>query len=623
MAPHLHNLAIVLRAVSTRYWIAFAGCLLIVFVLDWAEGVLVPVAVALLLTFLLNPPVMVLQRWIKRGPAVILVVTLTCGGLAVLGWVLTRQVSSLAQELPQYRQTIRQKVADVRYAVRGGAVEQVQTTIDDIKREISGGPVKAPPSQVVVVQPSSNAFGMPAWVGGLLSPLANIGLVTVLVIFMLLEHGDMRDRLVGAIGSGHMATTTKALDEAATRVSRYLLMQSLVNVAYGVMIGCALFFVGTPYPVLWAAMGAALRFIPYLGPWIAAGAPTLITLAALPGWTPTLWAAGMFVVVEIFTNLVLETVLYAGVAGVTQTALLIAVAFWTWLWGPLGLLLATPLTVCVVVLGKHVNGLRAMSMMMSDEPPLSEDARYYQRLLAREPGDAWELIDAHRPKRTPNEIFEEIMLPALTYARRDVLEGRLSSTDEHDVAALTGELLALIEREPASGDAAAATEHDEPPMPTRLRALGCPISGPADAAALQMLKTLLADTTIELDIGSPQQLVAENAVRITEGHYDAVCLVDVPPTSTSRLRYAIKQLRRTLPDLAIFVGRWGGGANNDAEIRTLADAGATHVGRTLAETRDRLQELSARAGPGAAPPEGAGASPVCWSMEYGSSGMAA
>ncbi|HEX5217758.1 MAG TPA: AI-2E family transporter [Vicinamibacterales bacterium] len=598
MAPHLHNLAIVLRAVTTRYWIAFAGCLLIVFVLDWAEAVLVPVAVALLFTFLLNPPVMLLQRWIRRGPAVILVVMLTCGGLATLGWVLTRQISSLALELPRYRQTIRQKVADVRQAVRGGAVEQVQSTIDDIKREI-GGPVKARAPQAVVVQEPDNAFGMPAWFSALLDPLANVGLVTVLVIFMLLEHGDMRDRLVGVIGSGRMATTTKALDEAATRVSRYLLMQSLVNAGYGMMIGFGLFFIGTPYPILWAALGAALRFIPYLGPWIAAGAPTVITLAALPGWTPTLWVAGMFVVVEIFTNLVLETVLYAGVAGVTQTALLVAVAFWTWLWGPLGLLLATPLTVCVVVLGKHVNGLRGMSMMMSDEPPLSEDARYYQRLLAGEPGDAWELIDAHRPKRSPSEVFGEIMLPALICARRDVLEGRLSPDDEAKVSELTKELLTLVEREPTSKE---DHEHDDPPMPTRLRVLGCPISGPADAAALQMLKTLLAETSIELDIGSPQQLVAEIAASVDDGHYDAVCLVDVPPTSTSRLRYAIKQLRRTRPDLPIFVGRWGAAPDGDAEIRALSESGTTHIGRALTETRDGLQELSARSGPGAAPP---------------------
>ena len=203
MAPHLHTLVNVLRPVTSRYWIVFIGSVLVVFVLDWAEALLVPIAVALLLTFLLNPPVSVLQRFIRRGPSVVLVVTLTCGALAVLGYVLTRQISSLALELPAYRQTIRQKVADVRQSVRGGAVEQMQTTIDEIKREISGGQSTRLPAQTVVVQEPSVGLGMPQWFTALLNPLANVGLVTVLVIFMLLEHGEMRDRVVGVIGSGH------------------------------------------------------------------------------------------------------------------------------------------------------------------------------------------------------------------------------------------------------------------------------------------------------------------------------------------------------------------------------------------------------------------------------------
>ena len=611
MAPHLHTLTIVLRAATTRHWIAFAGCLLLVFVLDWAEALLLPIAVALLLTFLLNPPVSVLQRWIRRGPAVVLVVTLTCGGLAVLGWVVTREMSSLALQLPEYRQTIRQKVVDVRQMIRGGAVEQVQTTIDDIKREIAG-PTKTAAPQTVVLEPPAAAFGMPAWLAGLLEPLATVGLVTALVIFMLLEHGEMRDRLVGVIGSGRMATTTKAFEEAGGRVSRYLLMQSLVNLTYGTMIGLGLFFIGVPYPLLWGALGAALRFIPYFGPWIAAGAPLLISLAAMPGWSHAFWTFGLFVVVEIFTNLVLEMVLYAGVVGVTQTALLVAVAFWTWLWGPLGLLLATPLTVCFVVLGKNVNGLRSMSMLMSDESPMSTDARYYQRLLAREPSDAWDLIEAHTATHSRGETFDEVMLPALIYARRDVLEGRLSAGDEQIVADQTRELLAMIAREPApdadapADDGKTALAAPTTVTATRLRVLGCPISGPADEAALLLLKTLIADSSVELDIASLHQMVSEAAAAIEERHYDAVCFVDVPPATPSRLRYATKQLRRRLPTLPILIGRWGGTiAPGDTDTAALVDAGATHVGGSLVETRDQLQELSSRAGesgPLATPP---------------------
>ena len=191
-----------------------------------------------------------------------------------------------------------------------------------------------------------------------------------MVVFMLLERRDIRGRLIGLFGLGQLTVTTKALDEAGTRVSRQLLMQSLVNLVYGIVAGLGLYFLGVPYPFVWAALGAALRFIPYIGPVIGAGAPILVSLAALPGWAGPLWVMGLFIVLELFTNLVLETGLYAGAAGISQVALLISVAFWTWLWGPLGLLMATPLTVCLVVLGKHVPGLEFVGMLMADTPAL-------------------------------------------------------------------------------------------------------------------------------------------------------------------------------------------------------------------------------------------------------------
>ena len=192
---------------------------------------------------------------------------------------------------------------------------------------------------------------IPAWLSNLWSPLGTAGFVVVLVVFMLLEQRDMRDRIIALMGDSHVARATRAVDEAAARLSQYLLMQTLINAIYGLMVGVSLWFFGVPYPVLWAVVAAAMRFIPYVGPWIAAGAPILVSLAALPGWTTPLYVAGTFVVLELITNMVLETVFYAGAAGVTQVALLISIGFWTWIWGPIGLLLATPLTVCLAVLG--------------------------------------------------------------------------------------------------------------------------------------------------------------------------------------------------------------------------------------------------------------------------------
>ena len=233
-------------------------------------------------------------------------------------------------------------------------------------------------------------------------------------------------------------------------------MQSLVNFTYGAGVWVGLYFIGVPYALVWAILAAALRFIPYVGPIIGAGAPILIGLAALPGWTRPLSVMGLFLALELFTNLVLETVLYAGAAGVSQVALLIAVAFWTWLWGPMGLLMATPLTVCLVVLGKHVPGLEFLATLMADEPALAPDVTYYQRLLARDQSEAADLIDRYVRTQDPTTVYDALLLPALCYAERDRLEGRLVPDEETLIVEGTRELLA---------DAAAFSRTARPVLP--------------------------------------------------------------------------------------------------------------------------------------------------------------
>ena len=382
---------------TVKPWVTFAGCVLVVVVLYWAQAVLVPFAVAILLTFVLTPPVTWLQRWVGRVPAVLAVVTLVFAVLGLAGWGLARQMDHLADDLPRYRANILAKIADVRGAGKGGSVEKLQETIEDIKTDLgkSDVPKGTVSRPVVVTSEQVTGFSGFAWLAPIVGQLGTAGFVLAMVIFMLLERRDLRDRLIGLVGHGQLAITTKAFDEAGTRVSRQLLMQSLVNLVYGIAVGIGLYFLGVPYPLVWAALGAALRFIPYIGPVLGAGAPILVSLAALQGWAGPLWVVGLFVVLELFTNLVLETVLYAGAAGVSQVALLASVAFWTWLWGPLGLLMATPLTVCLVVLGKHVPGLEFVGTLMADTPALAPEHGYYQRLLARDQAEAADLIERH------------------------------------------------------------------------------------------------------------------------------------------------------------------------------------------------------------------------------------
>ena len=584
-------------------WLRFAGCVLVVAVLYWAQAVLVPVALAILIAFVLSRPVTFLQRWIGRLPAVLVVVLLVFAGLGLAAWGAATQVSHLAEDLPRYRANILQKISDVRGVSRGGSVEQVQQTVKEIQDQIAS---PASPSgnagEPVIVQSQkvSSLTDFPSWLGPALGPLSTAGFVAALVIFMLLEREELRGRIFSLVGRGHLAVTTKAFDEAAGRVSRQLLMQTLVNAIYGSAVGIGLWWIGVPYPLLWAALGAALRFVPYLGPIAAAAGPILISLAALSGWTKPLSVVGLFLALELFTNLVLETVLYAGAAGVSQVALLVAVGTWTWLWGSVGLLLATPLTVCLVVLGKHVPGFDFLSTLMADSPALSPDVSYYQRLLARDQSEAAEIVQRHLASQPIETVYDALMLPALNHAERDRIEGRLSEEDEKTVTEQTRELLGDVKRFQSTLPPAEASEKETTGTPLEYTAsripvdvLGYPANGQADAIALQMLAQLVDADAIRLDVTSARLLSSEvlDLVRTTGARL--VCIADLPPSPPSKTRYLVRKLRATVPEVKILVGRWAPAELADEDRTSLIDAGANHVATTLLETRDQLLILAA------------------------------
>jgi predicted PurR-regulated permease PerM len=576
-------------------WISFAGGVLIVVVLYWAQPVLVPLALAVLISFVLAPPVAWLERWLGRVAAVLVAVTLVFVLLGLAGWGLVRQMENLGEELPRYRVNILAKIADVRGAGKGGTVEKLQETIEDIKTDLGKSDALAGRTTAPIIT-SELVSGFPAidWLGPVVGPLSTAALVVVLVIFILLERRDLRDRLIGLFGQGRLTVTTKALDEAGTRVSRQLLMQSLACLVYGVIAGVGLYFLGVPYPLVWGALGAALRYVPYVGPVIGAGGPILASLAAMPGWTGPLLVIAMFVVLELFTNLVLETALYAGAAGVSQVALLVSVAFWTWLWGPLGLLMATPLTVCLVVLGRHVPGLSLIGSLMADTPALAPEFSYYQRLLARDPGEAADLIERHIRNESWGSVYDALLLPALNYAERDRLERRLSDEEETAVIDATRELLSDAADLMRRHQTAAPPSAETPVLPAPrepLRVLGYAANGAADELALTMLGDLLADQPVVIEMTKTRVLASE-LVSLVQAHgVSVVCIGDLPPSPPSKTRYLVKRLHAALPNVRIVVGRWSPPALADDSTQPLIDAGATLVCSTLAETRDYLGGL--------------------------------
>ena len=582
---------------ALKHWVMFAGAVLVIVVLYWAEAVFVPIALAALLSFILSPPVNWLERWVGRVPAVLLVVTLVFAVLGLAGWGLTRQMTRLVEDLPRYRANIVAKIDDVRGAGKGGTVEKLQETIDDIKTELEQADTTKgkSPQQVVLVPEVSSFIPGFTWLGPLMGPLGTAGLVLALVIFMLLERRDLRDRMIGLAGYGRLTATTKAFDEAGTRVSRQLLMQSLVNAVYGIIAGVGLYFLGVPYAFLWGALGAAFRYVPYLGPVIGAGAPIVVSLAALPGWTDALWVMAFFLLLELFTNMVLETALYAGAAGVSQVALLVSIAFWTWLWGPLGLLMATPLTVCLVVLGKHVPGLSIIGTLMADTTALAPEYTYYQRLLARDPGEAAELIDRYVKTEPTGSVYDALLLPALNYAERDRLERRLSEDEEAAVIEATRELLTDAAQSIRDAQPASEEEADKPaefPAPREpLRILGYAVNGAADELALTMLVQSMQDLPVVIETVNARMLASELVALVRAQGVSIICLADLPPSPLTKSRYLVKRLHDALPAVRIIVGRWAPPALADDNTQALRDAGATLVASTLAETQAYLGGL--------------------------------
>lgn len=576
---------------------------LIIASLYWAQAVLIPIAVSILLTFLLTPVADILERLgLGRVFSVILIVILAFSFLAAVGWIVTLQLTSVANELPTYRKNIEQKIADIRGAGKGGALEKVQKTAEEVKKELEkkDEPAKAQPKpREVVVQgeQSSTFWPLPIDIAPMFERLASGGLAIVLVIFMLMQREDLRNRLIRLIGYGHLTLTTKALEEASQRISRYLLMQSIINTSFGIAVGIALYFIGLPYALLWGFLAAMLRFIPYVGPWAATIMPSALSLIVFEGWMWPALVVAVFLVLELVNNMILEPLLYGESAGVSEVGLLIAVAFWTWLWGPVGLILATPLTVCVVVLSKYVPQLDFINVLMSDEPVMKSDISYYQRLLAGDQDEAAEIVEEHLKTHQVEKIYDEVLVLALNYVKRDRRLGILAENDQQLIFQATREILEDLDElkpENSSGSAtcseATMIDRNSPSTAPKVVIVGCPVRDEANELALLMFRQFLDPTRYDLALLAHETLTSEVIEQIAEKKPALVCIASLPPGGLAQTRYLCKRLRARFPDIKILVGRWGSQSDNTSNA--LLTAGADKVGTTMIETRDQIIQVS-------------------------------
>jgi predicted PurR-regulated permease PerM len=574
---------------------------LIIASLYWAQAVLIPVAISILLTFLLSPVAESLERLgLGRVFSVTLIVILAFSFLAAVGWVVTLQLTSVANEIPTYRKNIQKKIADIRGAGKGGALEKVQKTAEEVKKELEKkdepAKVQPKPREVVVQGEQSSTFWpVPLDIAPMFERLASGGLAIALVIFMLIQREDLRNRLIRLIGYRRLTDTTKALEDASQRISRYLLMQSIINTSFGIAVGIALWLIGLPYALLWGFLAAMLRFIPYVGPWAAAIMPSALSMIVFEGWLWTALVVAVFLVLELINNMILEPLLYGESAGVSEVGLLVAIAFWTWLWGPVGLILATPLTVCVVVLSKYVPELDFISVLMSDEPAMESNISYYQRLLAMDQAEAAEIVEEHLKTHPQEQLFDGVLIPALSHARRDRELGRLTEDGEQFVFRATREILEdLNSLKPQSSSEVADLSKTETidgnssVILPKVHILGCPAHDEADELALLRIRQLLDSTRYEVEIMSDAMLTGEVSARIGEKSPAMIFIAAVAPGGLAQTRYLCKRLRARFPHLKIAVGQWG---TETEDSKSILLAGADKVGTTMIETREHIIQL--------------------------------
>lgn len=579
--------------------------------LYFARELLIPLALSALLTFLLSPLVARLERWIGRIAAVLLLVTLIFTATGAAGWVLTRQLVDLATKLPEYKGNITEKMHAFR-TPKDGTFTKFSQTVDELKQELPGGsapetpvitkergrPETAvssppnPPTQAMPVKVVETAKANPielvqTIITPLLGPLGTAALVLVLVICMLFQREDLRNRLIRLIGQGRISATTRALDDAADRVSRYLRMQLLVNVTYGICIAIGLYFIGVPNAALWGALSIVLRFIPYIGPWVATILPTLLALAIAPGWKMPVLTVALFGGIELLLNNILEPLLYGKHTGVSSIALIVAAVFWTWLWGPVGLVLATPLTVCLVVMGRHVPRLAFLSILLSDEEPLTPAEECYHRLLKARDQDEMEIVDEHLKEHSLADLYDSVLIPVVSAAETDARDGSVDTEQLAEVRQSLRVILDDLSTRPAVADQIKGEKIEIAHRPKFIPGADCrvyclPARAERDEFAGAMLTQLLKEQSFEAHNASATLHTAELLDLVEADRASVVCLSVVAPSTIIHARFLCTKLRARFPQLKIIVGLWGATERIAEATKRLHDSGADETVVSLA-----------------------------------------
>jgi predicted PurR-regulated permease PerM len=589
--------------------VAILVTVVVIATLYFAREIFIPITLAILLSFLLAPAVRRLRRW-RVGRVSAVSFTVVVASLAILGFgaVIVQEITSLAQELPSYHYNLHTKIRSLPGLLPGGGVLHRAT---DMLRELHNELTKTETQNPALADGGANAATsaettkpIPVQIrepdprplqiveniiGPLLQPLATSGLVLVFVILMLLEREDLRDRFLRLAGRGDLHRTTEAMDDAAKRISRYLRSQLIVNTCVGLPIGIGLTVIGIPNAALWGIMTVILRFIPYLGIVIAAAFPLALAIAVAPGWDLLIWTVLLFVAIELVVSNVVEPWVYGDSTGVSPVALIAAATFWTWLWGPIGLLLSTPVTVCLVVLGRYVPKLQFLDVMLGNEPVLSPEETFYQRMLAGDPEEATQQAEEFAKEHSLAEFFDQVAIPALAMAQADSDRGALPAERRR---ALTEGFRSMLENlaDDAAEDAGSSAEPSERPEaedPPRIVLVAG--RNELDETAALCLEHLLRRQcrTGEVQALSADALASDNLYLLPLRNASFVCLSLISTGSPARARYLVRRVRRRASRAKVMVGFWGLSQEQLSE----AEKAATSADTVATSLRDAVEDI--------------------------------
>jgi predicted PurR-regulated permease PerM len=538
--------------------------------LYFGREIFIPVALAFVLSFLLTPLVSWIQKLhISRVPAVLIVMTLCLTMTVIVGWKVADQLVEITTHLGDYRTNIERKIWALR-SHRNAPIVQATNSVQQLNKELSGPPHageknngsgsrSSRPIAVQLTKAPANFFQeLRSLLGPLAGTIETTGLVIIFMTFMLINWEDLRNRVIRLGGEGRLSVVTQAMEEASQGLSRYLLLQFLVNSCYGCIFGTSLYFIGVPHSLLWGALAASLRFVPYIGVWIACAFPAAMSVAVFPGWKHALLVFGVFAVLELVTANAVEPWLYGSHAGITPFAILVAAVFWATLWGPVGLILSVPLTLCLILVGRYVPQMNFLEVLLGDAPPLKPEEHYYQRLLAMDQDEATRIAESYLEGKTLQDIYESLLLPALRLAEEDRHTGVIEDRSADFIAQSTRELIEeLGDRQSTESRPSGVESYIGNPNFAQASLVCLPARDQADELVGMMLAQLLHKAGVKHVRALAIDTVENMLNQVEHDQYAIACVSALPPFAVGQARSLCKRLHARFPKLAIIVGLWG------------------------------------------------------------------